>query len=111
MTMLPTTTSLPDLPCSPLAQWLIDNGRTQVWLAARLGISIASMSRIVRGATMPRERLALQIETLTGGVVTVADLARAKIAATPANRAARIRHGKELIERGTSIVTAAAEEV
>jgi DNA-binding transcriptional regulator YdaS (Cro superfamily) len=94
-----------------LARWLDDHEHTQVWLARRLGISVATASRITRGATMPRPKLAHRIEEVTGGQVTVADLLRARLEPTPANRAARIQHAKDLITRGTSMLAAASEEV
>jgi hypothetical protein len=95
---------------SALAEWLAAQGRTQVWLALKLGISVASASRIVRGATMPRPRLAKRIVALTNGRVTEIDLSNAKMSITPANRAARIRYAKDLISRGSSLLEAATTE-
>lgn len=95
---------------SALAQWLIEYGKTQVWFALKLGVSVSTMSRIVRGETMPRAATARKIEQITSGAVTATDLLHAKTASTPANRAARIRHAKNLITRGTSMLAAATEE-
>jgi hypothetical protein len=92
-----------------LAHWLDDHGHTQVWLARKLGISVASASRITRGASMPRPLLARKIETLTDGHVTVSALLHAKLTPSPANRAARKRYANELIARGTSILNAIDE--
>lgn len=91
-----------------LIAWLDEHHKTQVWLAHRLGISVASMSRITRGISMPRPRLALRIEAITGIPIVV--LARAKAATTPFNRKARIRQAKALIARGSSLLASASEE-
>ena len=95
---------------SALARWLDDHGHTQVWLARKLGISVASASRIARGAAMPRPRLAQKIETLTDGHVTVGALLHDKLTPSPANKAARKRYANELITRGQSILNAISEE-
>jgi DNA-binding transcriptional regulator YdaS (Cro superfamily) len=93
-----------------IAIWLREQGKTQAWFANKLGISIATMSRVVRGETVPRTSTVLRIERLTGGQVTASDLLHAKTINTPANKAARIRRAKTLIQRGQSMLTAAAEE-
>ncbi len=97
-----------DPPQHPIAAWLDANGRTQDWLAIKLGITPASMSRLTRGLTMPRPHLALRIEVETG--VTVTDLARAKARRSPIDRANRIRQAQNLIARGSSILGAITED-
>jgi DNA-binding transcriptional regulator YdaS (Cro superfamily) len=93
-----------------IAQWLREQDKTQAWFANKLGISVATMSRIVRGETVPRTTTVLRIEKLTGGQVTASDLAQARSTNTPANKAGRIRRAKNLIQRGQSMLAAAAEE-
>jgi plasmid maintenance system antidote protein VapI len=61
-------------PDTPLGKWCLDNGRTQVWLAHKLGVSIVQMSRIMRGVNMPKAALALRISATTG--VSVEELTR-----------------------------------
>lgn len=99
---------------SSLAAWCVQYDRrhpagptARVWLAQALGISDASVSRIVRGLTMPRARTALRIQELTG--VSLAALVQARARITPANRAARVRQGQRWITRGSALVTAALE--
>ncbi len=41
-------------------------GQTQQQLAARLGITKSTVSKIERGALRPAERVALELEELTG---------------------------------------------
>jgi DNA-binding transcriptional regulator YdaS (Cro superfamily) len=93
-----------------LADWLVDHGKTQLWLGDQLGISPATTSRIVRGLSMPRAALALDIQRLTDGAVTVESMAKARAAVTPRNRAARIQHGRALMTRGAAILAAVGEE-
>lgn len=88
-----------------LAQWLVDNDKTQLWLADQLGISIAQASRIVRGVNMPRAGLALRIQELTG--ISIETLARARAEGVE-NKEAMIRHGQKLIARGSAILEAAS---
>lgn len=87
-----------------------DPSRTYEWMAKKLGCSKAGISRIVRGVNMPRAQLALDIVELTRGEVTLSDMAIAKARSTPSNRAERVRYGKELIQRGAAILSAASKE-
>jgi hypothetical protein len=80
-------TSSRDVPS--LAAWCRQYDRrhpfgptARVWLAQALGISDASVSRIVRGLTMPRVRTAVRIQALTG--VPLAALVQARARTTPA---------------------------
>jgi transcriptional regulator with XRE-family HTH domain len=92
-----------------LQRWrLLDRRRTYAWMAGRLGCSIAGISRIVRGQNMPRARLALKIQDLSG--VSLSDMATDKARNLKSNRAERVRHGKELIRRGSAILAAASED-
>jgi len=92
-----------------LSKWLELHGKTQLWLADRLGVSNATASRLVRGLSMPRAALALDVQRLTNGAVTVESMARAR-ATTPRNRAARIQQGRALMTRGAAILAAVNEE-
>lgn len=97
-------------PPASLGAWLKTNQRSYRWLGDRLGISIAQVSRIVRGLNMPRAELALEIQKLTG--VTVEQLAKARASmhdGDESRREARIKHGRSLIERGQAIVEAATK--
>ena len=91
-----------------LAAWLHAHGKTQLWLADQLGVSLATMSRIVRGHCMPRAALALDIEKRTG--VSVVAMTRARASITPRNKTARRQYGQSLIDRGTAIIAAVDRE-
>lgn len=93
---------------SPSA-WLKAIDKNQLWFANQLGISNAQANRIVRGLAMPRAPLALRIQSLSGGVVTVEAMARARTRNTDNNRTARIKHGQSLMARGAAIVQAATK--
>ena len=54
-----------------LRRWLADNGITATSAAKDLGISKQHMSNIVNGHSSPSLDLAVSIEKLTGGAVTV----------------------------------------
>lgn len=95
---------------TPVARWLVEHQRTQSWFALKIGVSAQTASRIVRGEVMPHAATIREIIRVTNGAITANDLLLAKTANTPANRAARIRRGKELIARGRSIVNAANRE-
>jgi DNA-binding transcriptional regulator YdaS (Cro superfamily) len=93
-----------------LADWLKTHDKTQLWMADSLGVSVATMSRIVRGLSMPRAALALDIQRLTEGAVTVESMARARAAVTPRNRVARIQQARALMNRGAAMLAAVGEE-
>jgi DNA-binding transcriptional regulator YdaS (Cro superfamily) len=60
-----------------LREWLDREGRgAQRRLRRTLGLAHSSLSRIVRGHSVPSLRTALAIERATDGAVTVADLVR-----------------------------------
>jgi DNA-binding XRE family transcriptional regulator len=57
-----------------LQQWLDDTGTTDTALAAKVGASVASISRIKRGLQTPSLQLAVAISRETGGLVPVGNL-------------------------------------
>lgn len=58
-----------------LAEWINSQAETVEELASRLGVHRTSLHRYMSGAHMPRPAMAARIIAMTGGVVTVADLA------------------------------------
>jgi DNA-binding XRE family transcriptional regulator len=54
-----------------LSTWLKENGILRGTFARTLGISAPTMSRILRGQQVPTIELAIQIETMTHGRVSV----------------------------------------
>lgn len=57
----------------PLDAWLSSQDRRRPWLAAKLGITSASLSRIVAGSQWPRREFFVSLQRLTHGELTVAD--------------------------------------
>lgn len=95
----------------PLARWLHSHGQTQAELRLKLGLSSASMSKIVSGQRMARPDVALQIEAITG--ITVAEQARWRAAYVKPRdpKAARVRYAHDLIARGHAILKRCGAEV
>jgi transcriptional regulator with XRE-family HTH domain len=59
-------------PGKRLLAWLEEQGQSQVWLAAQLGVARAVLWRWLAGKQTPRVTFAVRIERLTGGAVPVA---------------------------------------
>jgi len=59
-----------------LDKWLEQNAITKTDFARKLGLSLASVSRLAAGLQTPSLATALKIEKITGGAVTGADLSR-----------------------------------
>lgn len=57
----------------PLDAWLSKHGRTRQWLAAKLGVSEATLSRVIAGKQWPSRNLAAEIARITGGAITAND--------------------------------------
>jgi transcriptional regulator with XRE-family HTH domain len=56
----------PPVTYTSLSEYLEKSGRTQLDLAEELGISIAAMSRIVRGINLPAADMIVRIHEITG---------------------------------------------
>lgn len=52
-----------------LRAWLRDNGKSQAWFAAEVGVTDSAVSRLLSGENAPSTTLALAVECLTGGRV------------------------------------------
>lgn len=64
-----TTAALPNYAIHPgamLAEWIEENGQSQVQLATRLGRSVKNVNQIVNGVADVSPELALQLESVTG---------------------------------------------
>ena len=61
-----------------LAKWLKENGRTQMWLAGKLGLAHVQVWRILTGGRSPHIDVAVAIEKLTKIPVAVWSKPRAK---------------------------------
>lgn len=57
----------------PLDAWLGQQGKNREWLAGKLDISEATISRLVSGKQWPSRELAAHIRRLTKGAVTPND--------------------------------------
>ena len=103
--------SPPDSLASWCSRWNVghpDGPTAQRYLEDQLGVSSATISRIVRGLQMPRPDIALALQRLTG--VTVDSMTRALAEVTPLNRLARLRAARKLIARGDALLAAASAE-
>jgi len=56
----------PSTPRRAVKVWLAQHDRTQAWLAAKLGISESTLSKIISGNLQPALDVAVRIEELTG---------------------------------------------
>lgn len=59
-----------------LAAYLAGEGRTQEQLAADLGVRQGTLTKWVRGVTMPRPKMAVKIASVTG--VSIDSMIRAR---------------------------------
>lgn len=58
-----------------LPSWIKQTNQTQAAVASKLGITQGTLSKLIRGHLSLSLEMALRIEQLTGGQVTVRDLA------------------------------------
>ena len=56
-----------------LAEWLDKEGKSRMWLAEQLGLSVRQIHRLCSGASKPNLKTALVIEKLTNGEVKPSD--------------------------------------
>jgi transcriptional regulator with XRE-family HTH domain len=56
-----------------LDQWLAENGKDRKWLIGKLGISKASLSRIINGEQWPGREFFADLAKITRGAVTADD--------------------------------------
>ena len=58
--------SKPTLGAERVARWLAKNGRDQVWLARRLDVAHATVSRYMSGQRLPLVTHCVAMESITG---------------------------------------------
>ena len=58
----------------PFKQWLMDTGRTQAWVARKLGFSRQYLNQILLGHRTPSDKLAQKMSDITDGYVNNKDM-------------------------------------